>query len=258
MKTLVTCHTYGRIPYLNRMLAGFISQTYDDKHLVIINDDRNVELCCNNDQVTCINLNKKILLPQKRNMGIMLGYYDLIMQYDDDDIFLPNRISNHVKKHIENPDIWYYWNKSSYIVYGDKFELAGCSPNHCSFLRKGWFSVGGYANNQNIGDDMEFYFKIPEEFKKEENENNPELADYVYNFGGVNYHTSYEKDQTIDEIAYNQLLEMNLINKKYWIEPDYEEYNKFLILENLYKEKKETLQVKHIDQGKIDINHLLI
>lgn len=256
MKTLVVCPTYGRIPYLNRMLAGFLSQTYDDKHLVIINDDKNVELCCNNEQVTCINLNKKILLPQKRNIGIMVGYYDLIMQYDDDDIFLPNRISNHVQKHIENADMWYYWNSSSYIVYGDKFEMAACSPNHSSFLRKGWFSVGGYANNQNIADDMEFFYKIPNCFKKEEND--PTIADYVYNFGGVNYHASFEQDYRIDEIAYNQLLEMDLINKKYWIEPDYEEYNKFLILENIYNKKKESLKIDHVSQGKIGIDHLLV
>lgn len=256
MKTLVVCPTYGRIPYLNRMVASFLSQTYDDKHLVIINDDKNVEICCDNSQITCINLNKKILLPQKRNIGVMLGYYDLIMQYDDDDIFLPNRISNHVQKHTENPNIWYYWNMSSYIVYGDKFEIAGCSPNHSSFLKKSWFAVGGYANNENIGDDMEFFYKIPNCFKMEEND--PNLADYVYNFGGVNYHASYEKDVRIDEIAYNQLSEMNLIGKKYWIEPDYEEYNKFLMLENLYKEKKESLVINHIEQGKIGINHLIV
>lgn len=256
MKTLVVCPTYGRIPYLNRMVAGFLSQTYDDKHLVIINDDKNVELCCNNNQITCINLNKKILLPQKRNIGVMVGYYDLIMQYDDDDIFLPNRISNHVKKHTENPNMWYYWNMSSYIIYGDKFEIAGCSPNHSSFTRKAWFNVGGYANNQNIGDDMEFFYKIENCFKLQEND--PTLADYVYNFGGVNYHASYEEDVRIDEIAYNQLSEMNLIGKKYWIEPDYEEYNKFLTLQNLYNERKESLTIEHIEQGKIGINHLLV
>jgi len=256
MKTLVVCPTYGRIPYLNRMVASFLSQTYDDKHLVIVNDDKNVELCCENKQVTCINLNKKILLPQKRNIGTVVGYHDIIMQYDDDDIMLPQRISNHVKKHIEYPDAWYYWNKSSYIVYGDKFELAGCSPNHSSFLRKGWFDVGGYENNKNIGDDMEFFYKIPDIYKKEED--NPLLADYVYNFGGVNYHTSYEKDSRIDEIAYNQLLKMNLIGKKYWIEPNYEEFNKFLKLETIYNEKKESLIIKHIRQGEIYIDHLFV
>ena len=75
MKTLVVCPTYGRIPYLNRMLSGFLHQTYNDKHLVIVNDDVNVELCCNEPSVTCINLNRKILLPQKRNIAIGLGYH---------------------------------------------------------------------------------------------------------------------------------------------------------------------------------------
>ena len=50
----------------------------------------------------------------------------------------------------------------------------------------------------------------------------------------------------------------NLIGKKYWIEPNYEEFNKFVTLEKMYNEKKESLIIKHVAQGEIDINHLLV
>lgn len=256
MKTLIVCPTYGRIPYLNRVLASFLSQTYDDKHLVIVNDDKNVDLCCAHKQVTCINLNTKLLLPQKRNVGIMMGYHDLIMQFDDDDIFLPNRISNHVQKHIENPEILYYWNATSYMIYGDKFLISSCSPTHSSVMKKIWFEVGGYANKLNVGEDYEFFYKLPNHLKKEEQ--NAASADYVYNYGGINYHATFSNDDTIDQIAYDQLVEMNILNKKYWIEPDYEEFNKFITLESIYKQKQEDLIVKHVSQGKIDIDHLLV
>ena len=54
MKTLIIMPTYGRIPFLNRALASFLKQNYDDKTLVIINDDNNIELKCNYKNVVCI------------------------------------------------------------------------------------------------------------------------------------------------------------------------------------------------------------
>jgi hypothetical protein len=50
---------------------------------------------------------------------------------------------------------------------------------------------------------------------------------------------------------------MGLIGKKYWIEPNLDEYSKYLTLEKLYLEKKEDLQINHIRPGTIDISHLL-
>jgi glycosyltransferase involved in cell wall biosynthesis len=81
MKVLVVMPTYGRIPFLNRALASFLSQTYDNKELVIINDDKNVELKCEYPNVICINLNKKILIGQKKNLATNVGYHDLYMPF---------------------------------------------------------------------------------------------------------------------------------------------------------------------------------
>lgn len=250
MNTLVVCPTYGRIPFLNRMFASFLSQTYDDKHLVIVNDDENVEICCDYDRVTCINLNRKILLPQKRNIGVSVGYADLILQHDDDDIFLPDRISNHVNKHLEYPNIWMYRNDASYIIYGDKFKLESNSPNTASYLRSAWYAVGGYAHHQNIAEDQEFYYKMGHKMV----ERDESKTDYVYNWGGVNYHMSFEKDITVEEKAFNQLKELNLLDKKYYIEPDFDEYEKFKRLDAEYRRVKHDLDVQHVELGKIEIN----
>lgn len=40
MKVLIVCPTFGRLPFLGRMLASFLSQDYSDKRLVLINDDK--------------------------------------------------------------------------------------------------------------------------------------------------------------------------------------------------------------------------
>ena len=253
MKTLCVCPTYGRIPFLNRMLSSFLHQDYDDKHLVIVNDDDNIQLCCDYSNVTCINLNKKILLPQKRNIANSVGYQDIILPHDDDDIFLPNKISKHVVKHQENPDIFMYRNSASYVIYGDEFKLESSSPTVTSYTRDAWNNVGGYRHTQNSGEDWEFFNKMPNKLV----ERNEDEVDYVYNWGNINYHMTFEKDENVEKIAYDQLVRMNLLGKKYWIEPDFEQYNNFLLLDQMWKKNKKTLIVKHLEHGKIDVSHLI-
>jgi glycosyltransferase involved in cell wall biosynthesis len=250
MKALFICPTYGRIPYLGRMLAGFLRQTYDDKHLVIINDDKNVELCCNWDNVTCINLNRKILLDAKRNMGACFGNYDLIFPQDDDDVVLPNRIANHVKKFQENPNINLYRNSASYMIYGNDFKIGKNAPNACSFKRSAFFKIGGYTHfERNSGGDLKFYSKMVERM----HENDEKNIDYIYNWSGVNYHLSAvgKQEDKIEKIAYEQLLKLDILGKKYWIEPDYDEYFNFMRLVEMFE--GEPLPIKYSNSGKIEI-----
>ena len=249
MKNLFICPTYGRIPFLGRMLAGFLRQTYDDKHLVIINDDKNIELCCDYDNVTCININKKILLDAKRNIGACFGNYDLIFPQDDDDIALPNRIANHVKKFQENPDMNLYRNSASYVVTKeDEFKIDHNAPNACSYKRKAYYEVGGYAffDHNSTGDDK-FLHKMPNRVDIRDDDN----IDYVYNLGGVYNHLYMSNQKSLETIAYNQLVELDLVGKKYWINPDFVEYDKFVTLAEMYK--GDPIKIKHISLGKIEI-----
>jgi glycosyltransferase involved in cell wall biosynthesis len=250
MKVLAVCPTYGRIPFLNRMVASFLSQTHDDKHLVIVNDDVNVKLVCNEPSVTCINLDTKILLPQKRNLGNGFNYSDIIMPFDDDDIFMPNRMTNHVNKHIANPALDAYCKTISYTLYGDVFGHGPCSPTVCSYTRKCWMEVGGYKATMNAGEDQEFMNKIPNKIMV----NVPEELDFVYNYGNINYHASYADDSEVSGIAERQLKSMDLVGKEYVIVPDFEEYARFVELGRRYDADKKEIKVKHVSFGKIDID----
>lgn len=254
MKTLVITPTYGRLPFLGRLVASFLSQTYDDKELVIVNDDSNVQLVCPIKNVTCINLNKKILVAQKRNLATQIGYHDLYIHHDDDDIFLPNRIANNVKIHKDHPEINLYRNEASYILYGDSFYQDESTYNSVSYKRRGWFEAGGGRHDTNLREDLEFLNKMPNALQDVRlNE-----LDCVYNYGGVNYHLSSTDHNLIDNIAKNQLRDLGIVNGKFYIEPDFEQYNKFVELDKLYKElnKEGTnlpIKVIHKDLAKIDI-----
>ena len=253
MKALAVCATYGRIPFLGRMLSCFINQTYEDKHLVLINDDKNIDLCCDRKDVTVLNCNNRLLLSEKRNLGIASGYHDIIFPWDDDDVYLPKRMENHIEKY-KNPEINCYRNIREYVLYGDEFIAdsgSGCF-NSVSFRKTEWFRVGGYRHLTPIGEDQELLSKITGLLEEEA----PDKSDFVYGWGGMNYHLSCQSDG-LEEIAYTQLDNMNLIGKKFWIEPNDEEYNKFVILDRLFRERKTSLKIKHISLGKIDISHLL-
>ena len=249
MKVLVVTPTYGRLPFLGRMLASFLSQTYENKELVIINDDKNVQIACDYPNVICINVDKKMLIGQKKNLATNFGYHDLYIPFDDDDIILPNKIQNHVNKHLEFPDIDLYRNLVSYSIYGSDFLIAGSTINAVSYTRKGWFKCNGYQHPINCGEDQSFENSIVNRKWLEDYKN----IDYVYNFGGINYHLSSTSDDTIEQIAYNQLKEMNMIGNKFVIKPDFEEYDKFVELDRMYKQNKETIKVKHTGLAKLEI-----
>lgn len=252
MKTLVITPTYGRLPFLGRLLASFLSQTYDDKELVLVNDDANVQLVCDVKNVTCINLNKKILVAQKRNLATQLGYHDLYMPHDDDDIFLPDRIANHVKIHKEDPELNLYRNTACYIIYGDSFYVGEPSDNFVSFTRKGWFAAHGYSHDVDLLEDKHFLDNVPNHLE----EKRLDLIDSVYNYGGVNYHLSSTDHKLIPNMAKDQLKSLDLKDGKFYIEPDFEEYNKFVKLDKLYKQTSgidHSLKVIHTGLGKIEI-----
>lgn len=249
MKTLTITPTYARLPFLGRALASFLSQTYDDKELVIVNDDRNVEIVCEYPGVTVINMSKKILIGQKKNLATHLGYHDLYLPHDDDDIFLPDRIANCVQMHKENPDIYLYRNLTSYLTYGSYFSVDGSTLNAISYTRKGFFESGGYTHPVNSGEDAQFLNSMPNKLEISV----LDKIDYVYNYAGINYHLTYAEDDKIERIAKDQLKDMQLSNGKFYIQPDFEEYNKFVTLDERYKQTGKSIMITHKGLGKIEI-----
>lgn len=249
MKALVVCPTYGRPHLLGRILASFIEQTYDDKHLVIINDDPNVTLCCDYKDVSIINCSDRLSIGEKRNLGASYGHYDVIHPWDDDDIFLPKRLENHMVQY-DDVDVNAYRNFPSYITYGSKFNVCDGGPNSISYRKKQFYEIGGYSVTENYGEDTELHDKL-KGLKRDRIEEN---RDFIYSFSTSNYHASCQFEDThLQKIAYDELVKMDILNKKYYILPDYDQYNVFRELDKLYREKKEDISIKHLGDCKIEI-----
>lgn len=98
---IVSCltATYGRPEILGEAVKCFIDQDYNNKELIILNDQVGVELfienCPNNIRI----YNHPIrfsCLGEKRNYMKSLGNGDLFCIWDDDDLYPPFRISESV------------------------------------------------------------------------------------------------------------------------------------------------------------------
>jgi glycosyltransferase involved in cell wall biosynthesis len=107
--------TFGRRPeLLNNSLACFMSQTHEDKVLIIVDDLGNLQDCKVPDNVKVLSSNRRApSVGSKYNtaMHFLEGQYTAALVWDDDDVYLPEYISSHVQVLERNE-----WSKPSSII----------------------------------------------------------------------------------------------------------------------------------------------
>ena len=148
------CPTYGRSPeqkhLLEECVLSFLLQDYaGPKELVILNDCANQELVCRAPGVRVVNTGARYSsIGAKRNALVSLATYDLLALADDDDIFLPHRISLSVRL-LGSAD---YWNPRAYwLLWAGRpivhEQLTGYAHNAALFRRRAWRAAGGYDDH---------------------------------------------------------------------------------------------------------------
>ena len=98
---LISCimPTCDRPEFVPKAIRYFLNQDYSNKELLIVDDGAEAVsgLIPENEQIRYIRVDQKLKLGTKRNLCIEESRSDLIMHWDDDDWFAPNRISYQVK-----------------------------------------------------------------------------------------------------------------------------------------------------------------
>jgi hypothetical protein len=90
------CLTFGRPQrILEEAVCSFLNQDYaGPKELLILNDFARQTLVFDHPQVTVVNLSERFAsVGEKRNAAVALCRHDLLAVWDDDDIYLPHRLS---------------------------------------------------------------------------------------------------------------------------------------------------------------------
>lgn len=189
------CLTYGRPSVLEEAVESFLRQDYTGKkELLILNDFNEQTLKFDHPEVKIVNVPRRFhTVGEKRNACAALCAHDLLFVWDDDDIYLPHRISYSVKMLDESKGFFKpskAWTYNFGMVEGPKsmlFHSGGC------WFRWLFDKVRGYAH-MGSGQDQEIEVKFEREHcGKGKNFNEIPLRDiyYLYRWGGTGfYHLS--------------------------------------------------------------------
>jgi glycosyltransferase involved in cell wall biosynthesis len=184
------CATFGRPWALEEALESFLRQDYaGDKELVIVNDYDGHTLHFDHPEVRVINFPTHIIpLGLKFNTTVSYCSGDIFMPWEDDDIYLPTRISFTVE-HMNNG--FFHTNKG-FIERGNRLDVSG-NHFHCNMAmsRELWEKTQGYALSDKCDLDIQFLARMRELSGHGSQDIDNEDIFYVYRWGGSgSYHTS--------------------------------------------------------------------
>jgi len=160
--------TYGRPAYVNESVAMFLAQDYPAKELIVLNDCVGQTFSGGLPGVRIVNVQRRYpTLGEKRNAAIELAEGSIIAVWDDDDVYLPWRLSFSVREMQERntpfyrpAEFWAYWGKT---VLHDNQSVPGW-VNHANtmFSKDLWRRVGGYPA-MGVGEDARFFERVHRE-----------------------------------------------------------------------------------------------
>jgi glycosyltransferase involved in cell wall biosynthesis len=191
---MISCKmiTYGRVEFLEESLQSFLNQDYDgEKELVIVNDYPQQKLIFDHPEVRIFNLDYTFeTIGQKENFAVEQCKGDIIAVWDDDDVALPNHLSNIKKYFIEGSDLL-HWHKGVLFNVPNIEAITGLGNSGIVYSRKAWEAIGRHPL-ENAGYDMTFVIKIKTMFPNNIifAEPNDDEVSWFYIWGGRGYHMS--------------------------------------------------------------------
>lgn len=168
------CPTYGRVECLKEAIQSFLNQDYQGpKELVILNDYEGQTLHLPKDlpdNIRVVNVKEHIKpLGKKFNETIKLCKGEVLVCWDDDDLYLPNRISYSVSNmangvfHTRNMLAEYANGQRTVCDIDYKAGWPVAHPTH-AITRKLFEEVGGYTESDWVGVDQLFMRKLEQKF----------------------------------------------------------------------------------------------
>lgn len=194
------CLTYGRPHLLEEAIESFLRQDWTGPgELLVINDHVEQQLVFDHPSVVMVNLPRRLrTLGEKRNLSVALARYDNLLVWDDDDIYLPWRITETMKtlpgdQFYKCPNAWC-------ITQGRWEERPGYNLYHGGTAYTRWLfeRAGGYDfidGGEDAAIEWQFQIVTPEEKGRywKHTVLPPERLYYVYRWGHGSYHTTGQR-----------------------------------------------------------------
>lgn len=168
---------------------------------------------------------------QKRHHSVNEAAHNILLVWDDDDIFLPHRISYSVKKLLDGGTGFFKPSKAFTLNSENKIEVASnLFHSGACFTRELYWRAGGYPTT--LAEDIGFEQKVAELIPDKNYDNIPEdEIYYIYRWETTkSYHVSAIDEYTTDDCVCLQKVDEALgeiANEKVTLYPrywdDYEE-----------------------------------
>ena len=193
-KVSCICLTYGRPRLLEEAIHSFLQQDYPgEKELIVLNDYQGQVLSFAHPHVQVINVPVRFrTVGEKMNAAVALASHDLLFVWDDDDIYLPHRLSFSVR-HFDpgqgffKSSLAWTWQEGRILDAAENlFHVASC------WSRGRFDAVRGYPAD-GTGYDLVFEQRLDHASPgcTAAREVAPEEIYYIYRWGGTgSYHMS--------------------------------------------------------------------
>jgi hypothetical protein len=185
------CITYGRVNLLEESIESFLRQNYEGKkELIIINDYPLQKLYYDHPEIKIINVSETFeTIGHKENFAVNHCNYNIIAVWDDDDIAMPNHLSN-IAKYFQSDTDLLHWGRGIFFNEPNNLEITSLGNSGIVYSKSIWKKLGGHCL-ENAGYDMSFVVKIKQVSDKIIIANPPDNeVSWFYMWGDRCYHMS--------------------------------------------------------------------
>ncbi|HYG57564.1 MAG TPA: glycosyltransferase family A protein [Symbiobacteriaceae bacterium] len=185
------CPTYARPQLLRESVWCFLQQDYPNKEMIIVNDHADpIFLDREYPGVYVHNMPRFPKMGQVRNYSVQASRGEFLMLWDDDDLYLPWRVSEAVRHLQAAPEKWVFKpNRAWTSTHNTGYTVAvNLFHSQIAMRRNAFDQIGGYRDI-NVGEDADFEQRIPRERRIDWPVRPSELS-YVYRWGNGICHIS--------------------------------------------------------------------
>jgi hypothetical protein len=190
LKASCFCPTHGRPELLEEAIESFLRQDYQGpKELVILNDCPDQILVFEHPEVVVVNVEQPILpLGKKFNETVKLCTGDILFPWDDDDIYLPWKLSYSIEQMkdglFHTSDAWLDNGIDNLEPVNNLFQC------NLAISRERWQAIGGYLEQDFGAIDRDLFRRLDARCVSQSIPRNRWF--YIYRWeGSGSYHTSF-------------------------------------------------------------------
>lgn len=186
------CITYGRVNLLEEAIESFLQQDYiGKKELIIVNDYPLQKLIYEHPEIKIYNLDETFsTIGEKENYAIERCSGELIAVWDDDDVALPNHLTNISKFWKEDTNLL-HWQNGVFYNEPNITKLMALGNSGIVYSKKAWEKIGK-SPIENAGGDMTLVIALHNLGRDKVVLASPpnEECSWFYMWGGRGYHQS--------------------------------------------------------------------